>query len=38
MSGEVMSDVADDYRSARRTVEAALNQVFEQRSYGPGIS
>lgn len=38
MSGEVQSDVADDYRKLRKEIEQSLNAVFSGRDYGAGLA
>jgi hypothetical protein len=37
LSGEVMADVADSHREARREVEEELNRGFSSRDYGPSL-
>jgi Immunity protein 44 len=37
MSGEVQLDIAEEHRSARKDVEAAVNVVLESSNYGDGL-
>jgi hypothetical protein len=38
MSGEVQSDIADEYRLARKDVEAAVNAALRPFNYGDGLN
>lgn len=38
MSGEIQSDIADEYRSARKDIESAANAVLGSSDYGDGIN
>ncbi len=38
MSGEVHGDLADAFRAARNEVVAVLNEAFENKDYGPGLT
>ncbi|SRR6266567_6391839 len=37
MSGEVQADVADDYRTTRQPIEAAVNELLTQVDVGGGL-
>jgi hypothetical protein len=37
MSGEIQLDIADEYRTARQDVEAAVNAVLGSFNYGDGL-
>jgi Immunity protein 44 len=38
MSGEIQSDIADEYRLARKDVEVAVNAALGASNYGDGLS